>query len=103
MKLAIMGKKVNVIFFLSLGINVVFTENDNECREKLYDLLKNGFGLIYVTEDFAKTLLDEIDSLQKKYNATIIFIPGGKNLNLGSKILNIYAERATGSTVCLND
>ena len=42
-------------------------------------------------EDFAKTLLDEIDSLQKKYNATIIFIPGGKNLDLGSKILNILS------------
>ncbi len=103
MKLAIIGKKVNVLFFLSLGLNVVFAENDNECKDKLHELLKNGFTLVYITEDFANTLLDEIDSLQKKYDATIIFIPGGKNLNLGSKMLNIYAERATGSTVCLND
>lgn len=102
MKLAVIGRKVNVLFFLALGLNVVFAENETECKEKLNNLIKNGFTLFYITEGFADSLLNEVDSLQKKHNVTIIFIPGGKHLSLGNKMLGIYAERATGSTSCLN-
>lgn len=102
MRLTVIGKKVNVLFFLALGLNVVFAESETECKEKLNGLIKNGFTLFYITEDFADSLLNEVDTLEKKYNITIIFIPGGKNLNLGDKMLSVYAERATGSTSCLN-
>lgn len=102
MKIAVLGSRDSILFFLALGLNVVFAENEEDCKKKLNSLLKNGFKLIYVTENFFDFLSSEIDEIQKKYNSTVTFIPGGKeNLNCGAKILEIYAKKATGSTACL--
>ena len=50
MKISIVGNRDSVLFFLALGVNVVFAEDEEECKKKLLDLLKNDFKLIYVTE-----------------------------------------------------
>ena len=87
---------------MALGVNVVFAESEEECKKKLLDLLKNDFKLIYVTEDYFDVLSAQVDELQDKYDATITFVPGGeKSLGCGAKLLEIYAQRATGSTACL--
>ena len=102
MKVSVLGNRDSVLFFLSLGLNVVFTEDEEDCKKKLDSLLKNDFKLIYITDNFFEFLSSEVDDIQKKYNATITFIPSGKkNLNCGAKILEIYAKKATGSTACL--
>ena len=102
-KVAILGNRESVLFFLALGIDVFLAEDSAECKEKLLEILKNGFNLIYVTENYANELLGDLDDMQRKYNAVVIFIPGGKeSLNLGNKMLESYAEKAIGSKSCLN-
>lgn len=102
MQTAILGDRSSILYFLALGLNVVFAEDCASCRSKLHALLKNGFKLVYITENYSSYLSEEVDGLQEKYDATIIFIPGnGTSSNFGTKMLEIYAERATGSTACL--
>ena len=103
MNVSVLGNRDSVLFFLALGLNVVFAESVEECKEKLQKLLKNEFKLIYITENFFDALSSEVDDLQEKYSATIVFIPGGsKDSDVGNKMLEIYAKRATGGTSVLN-
>ena len=102
MKVSVIGNRDDVLFFLALGLNVVFAESVEECREKLQNFLNNDFKLVYITEKFFDALSSEIDNLQGKYGATIVFIPeGNKKSDIGDKMLEIYAKRATGGTSVL--
>ncbi len=103
MKVAILGSRSSVVYFLSLGLTVVFVNDNETCKNELRTLLKNGFRLIYVADNFSECVSAIVDKLQEKYSATITFIPSaGDTTGRGLKMLKTYAERATGGTTCLN-
>ena len=103
MKVAILGSRSSVVYFLSLGLTVVFVNDSETCKNELHTLLKNGFRLIYITDNFSECISVIVDKLQTKYSATITFIPSaGNTADLGLNMLKTYAERATGGTTCLN-
>lgn len=99
-KVAIIGTKESIMGFSPLGIEIFSAENDESTEKKLNFLVKNDYGIIYITEDFALNLEKKIEKIQKESSITIIPIPGISNNNgIGMKNVKKYVETAVGQDI----
>ena len=99
-RVAIVGRKESVIGFSPLGIEIFNVENEESAEKKLNFLIKNNYGIIYITEEFAQGLSQKIKKLQEETTVTIIPIPGISNNNgIGMKNVKKYIEAAVGQNI----
>ena len=99
-KIAVLGDRDSVLGFRALGLDVFPAEDAAEGRQTLHRLAKEQYAVIYVTEQLAAEISDEIDSYKDELMPAIILIPGRDgSLGLGSSALQSAVERAIGSGI----
>lgn len=91
MKLAILGSKNSILGFKAIGLDVF-----NNFKEiNLAD-----YGILFITEDWAKKLQKEIDELSSQALPAIVVLPSVKDDSKeGLKNLKKIIEKAIGSDI----
>ena len=90
--------------FSALGIDVHYTKDDAQTVKILHSLAKNDTAIIYITENAALNILDEIDKYKDSKLPAIILIPGaGENPGIGMAAIKKSVERAVGADILFND
>ncbi|MBR3815532.1 MAG: V-type ATP synthase subunit F [Clostridia bacterium] len=97
-KVAVIGDRVSVCGFKSVGFETFFITDPDEAASLLRRLASDGFAVIFITEKLAAELGDEIDRYKDAVTPAVILIPGvtGNTGNGLSSVLRSI-ERAVGS------
>lgn len=97
-KVAVIGDRVSVCGFKSIGFDTFFITEKDEASATLRQLAADAYAVIYITEKLAKELSDEIDRYKDSVTPAIILIPGVSG-NTGDGLSSVLKsiERAVGS------
>lgn len=100
LKIAVIGDKDSVVGFKALGLEVFAAREAEEARGVLRNLAKNGYAIIYITEELANGIMDEINRYKDEVTPAVILIPSKNGtLGLGMSALTSAVERAVGSGI----
>lgn len=95
--IAVMGDRDSILGFKALGFDVYPASEKEEAGELLNSLVEEGYALIYITEDLAALIPDEISRYRNSYFPAIIPIPGTKgSLGIGMRAVKENVEKAVG-------
>lgn len=99
-KIAVIGDKNSVLAFKALGIDVFTVTDELEARKTVNTLAKNGYGIIFITEQIAQLIPDTISRYDEKVTPAIILIPSNQGtLNIGMERINKNVEKAVGTNI----
>ncbi|MDR3149359.1 MAG: V-type ATP synthase subunit F [Oscillospiraceae bacterium] len=100
-KIAVIGDKDSVTAFKVLGLSAFACEDAAEAKQLLRGLKrgdKGSYAVIYITEQLAAELPDEVAAFREIAVPALILIPSkGGSLGLGLDTLMAAAERAAGT------
>lgn len=99
-KIAVIGDKDSVLGFRALGLDVYPVEDAEEARRTLHNLARENCAIIYLTEQLAVQLRQEIARYQEALTPAIILIPGKEgSLGIGMAGVKNAVERAVGADI----
>jgi V/A-type H+-transporting ATPase subunit F len=99
-KIAVMGDKDSILGFKAIGFDIYPTGQKEDTASLLNSLVDDGYALIYITEDAANNIMDEISKYRSRYFPAIILIPGSKgSLGLGKRLVKESIEKAVGADI----
>ena len=99
-KIAVLGDKDSVLGFRALGLDVFSADTAEQARPILHRLAKEGYAIIYLTEQLAAGLSAEIARYKDDLTPAIILIPGKEgSLGIGMANIKTAVERAVGADI----
>ena len=102
-KVSVLGDRESVLGFKALGFNTVAVENSDDAREKLHQLAAEDMAIIYITEQLAVKIKEDIDKYKDEVRPAIILIPGKDGaLGIGMRGVHETVERAVGADILNN-
>lgn len=100
-EVAVIGERESVLGFLSLGFRVFEAEDVEAARAHLHALAKNdSFAVIFIVENYARALEEDIAAYRDRPLPAIICIPGREG-STGYGLANIKSavQRAVGADI----
>lgn len=99
-KLAVLGDRESILGYKTLGFEVCPAENGDVGKRELKRLAENGTAIIYITEQLACRIEDEIAKYKDLPIPAIILVPGKEgSLGIGMKGVHSSVERAVGADI----
>lgn len=106
-KIAAIGDKDTVISFKVLGVDVFSIENfeENETtiskiKATIDNLVVNNYGIIYITEEYAKISGEVLERYKNEVLPMITLIPSNKgSLGMGMSKIDENVEKAIGTNI----
>lgn len=99
-KIAVIGDRDSIYGFASLGLEIFPTESAEEGHRTLRKLAETDYAVIYITEELAVGLQEELERYSTQIMPAIITIPGVKgNTGVGIAMVKKSVERAVGSDI----
>lgn len=102
LKIAVIGGRETVMGFKALGLETYPAADAAEAVYALRTLTREGgeYAIIYIEENLAAQLSNEIDKFKDSPTPAIILIPGREgSLGLGQSALKAAVERAVGTNI----
>lgn len=98
--IAVIGDLESILGFKALGFNVHTASNPETAREILHQLAREDTAIIYMTEQLAQSIPNDIRKYQERITLAIILIPGAAgNLGIGLKQIRTLMEKAVGMDI----
>lgn len=103
-KIAVIGAHESIYGFAALGLEIYPVQDEDEGRKVLKEVADRDYAVIYITEEMAAKLTDEIDKYRERYLPAIIQIPGVMG-NTGAGIKNVKksVEQAVGADILFGE
>ena len=99
-KIAVMGDRDSVMGFKVLGLDVFPVTDPEEGRKTLHRLAREPYAIIYITEQLASRITDEVARYKDQLTPAVILIPGKEgSLGIGMSKDSESAERAIGANI----
>lgn len=103
-RVAVLGDRESIYGFAALGLDVYYAADADEAEPIFKKLTQDNYAVIYITEQMAEALSEEIDKFSYRPFPAVIQIPGIKG-NTGKGMANVKksVEKAVGSDIIFND
>ncbi len=103
-RIGVIGDRDSILGFRALGLDVFPVNEPSETAETLRRLGREGYGVVYITEQAAAPVMDVIDEFSEKMHPAVILIPGIRG-NPGIGMLNVRksVEKAVGADIIFRD
>ncbi|WP_028273750.1 V-type ATP synthase subunit F [Atopococcus tabaci] len=99
-KIGVVGDKDSVLSFKMLGFDVRFATEATEARRAVDSLAKEGYGIIYLTEQLAELIPDTIRRYDALVKPAVILIPNHSgSRGIGKKRVQENVEKAVGQNI----
>lgn len=101
-KIAVLGDKDLILAFKAIGMDVFSADTANDAQEQL-KLLARNYSVIYITEDLAEMIEEDIEKYRTRAYPAIIPIPSSKGASgFGMAGIKKDVERAVGTDILFN-
>jgi V/A-type H+-transporting ATPase subunit F len=99
-KIAVLGDKDSVLGFKALGLDVFPVESVEQAKSTLHRLAREDYAVVYLTEQLARFMGDELERYKDELTPAIILIPGKEgSLGIGMANVKKSVERAVGADI----
>ena len=101
-KIGVMGGPDTVIGFKALGLDTFAVDSKDEARRIMNKITDadSEYAIIYLEENLAEALSNEIKRVKDRPTPAIILIPGREgSIGLGQSALKAAVERAVGTNI----
>ena len=99
-KVAVVGDRDSVLAFRALGIHVYTAYDAKEARQTVDRIAKEGYGIIFITEQMAEKIPETIERYNNKVVPAIILITSNQgSLNIGLSRIDKNVEKAVGANI----
>ncbi len=99
-KIAVLGDRDSVLGFRTLGLEAVPAESVEQAKHELHRLAKEEYAIIYLTEQYAAELEEDLARYRDTLIPAVILIPGKNgSLGIGMKNVTKSVERAVGADI----
>lgn len=97
-KIGIIGERDTVLGFMALGFSVHEASNAAEAAKELHAMAhSNEYAVIFLTENYAMQLQDDVNRYKDMPLPAVISIPGqGGSTGFGMNYIRSAVERAVG-------
>ena len=103
-RIGVIGEKDAVLGFKALGFSVFPVRGRVQAAEVLSKLAEDRYAVIYITEQTAAVMEDEISRYRERRFPAIIPIPGIQgSLGIGMKGIKKCVEKAVGADILFQD
>jgi V/A-type H+-transporting ATPase subunit F len=103
-KIGVIGEKDAVLGFIALGFSVFPAESGEQAAGILKKLADDRFAVIYITEQTAAKIENEIDQYRERRFPAIIPIPGIQgSLGIGMQGVKKCVEKAVGADILFRE
>ena len=104
-KIAVLGDRESVMGFKALGLDVIPAETVEEARRDLHSMAKDPeYAIIYLTEQLAAQMPDEVARYKDRLTPAVILIPGvAGNTGKGVAQVKKSVEQAVGSDILFSN
>lgn len=102
LKIAVIGGRETVMGFKALGLATFPVADGAEAGKTLKSITREGedYAIIYIEENFAVQIQNEIDKFKDSPSPAIILIPGREGSSgMGLNALRAAVERAVGTNI----
>ena len=99
-KIAVLGDYDSIYGFATIGLDTFPVTDTENAAKQLHTLAANNYSVIYVTEELADRISEEIEKYAEQVLPAIIQIPGVYG-NTGAGVANVKktVEQAVGSDI----
>lgn len=103
-EIAILGNEEAILGFKALGIKAYPVHTADQAVKSLNQIMeKQATAVLFVTEDWAKKLGEQLDQYRESALPALIIIPSQKgSTGMGNKEIKKIVERAVGSDILSN-
>ncbi|MGI5894129.1 MAG: V-type ATP synthase subunit F [Candidatus Merdivicinus sp.] len=77
-KMAVIGDRESVMLFRVLGVQTITAETAEDTARAIHKLAREGCSIIYITEQLARMVPEELARYQARTCPAIIPIPGSR-------------------------
>ena len=99
-KIAVMGDADSILGFKALGLDVYPVESVDEAKSTIHCLAKESYAVVYLTEQLAVHMDEELARYKDELTPAIILIPGKEgSLGIGMANVKKSVERAVGADI----
>ena len=99
-KIALMGNNDSIIGFKLFGISLFPVTDKEKAKEILNKLVKEKYAIIFITEEIASQIIEQIEELQKISLVSFTIIPNKlEKRNMGIELLKKNVEKAIGTDI----
>ena len=104
-KIGIIGDRDTVQGFMALGFVVEDVSGAEEAANRLHTMAKSGeFAVIYITENYAMQIEDDMNRYKDMPLPAVISIPGqGGSTGYGMNNIRSAVERAVGADILFKE
>ncbi len=103
-KIGVIGDKDSVLGFMAVGFKVFTEDEPHEAAKLLRKLANEDYAIIYITENLAFRMEEEIARYKDRPTPAVIVIPG-KDGTTGYGMTNLKksVERAVGADILFKE
>ena len=99
-KIGVIGKQDAVLPFRMMGLETFSPKGEEALRNLILKLVRENFGVLYITEDYARQIPDVISHYDKELVPAFIPIPSLQvHTGLGKQRINKMGEKAVGQNI----
>ena len=99
-KMAAIGDRASVYGFAALGLDTHYVTSADEAKKLIRRLAGEDCAVIYITEQLAELIPDELERLKESPLPAVIPIPGVYgNTGMGMRAVNESVIKAVGSDI----
>ena len=99
-KIAAIGDRASVYGFAALGLDTYFAKTADEAKKLIRRLENENYAVIYITEQLAELIKEELERISELPLPAVIPIPGVYgNTGLGMRAVNESVIKAVGSDI----
>ena len=99
-RIAVLGDRESVLGFKALGLDVFPAESVEEARSTLHRLAKENYAVVYLTEQLAQYMTDDLGRYKDELTPAVILIPGKEgSLGIGMANVKKSVDRAVGADI----
>ncbi len=99
-KIGAIGDRDSVLGFSALGVEVSFADTKDTAVRALRRFADDEFAVIYITEQLAQYMEEEISLYKDRLTPAVILIPGkAGSLGIGLNAVRKSVERAVGADI----
>lgn len=103
-KIGIIGDADSVLGFKVFGMDAFACETGEEAAETLHRIVKENYGIIYITERFYKELGKDIAKYEELRIPAIVPVPGiDGSHGMGLSNVKRAVEKAVGADILFSD